>query len=503
MGLKLNFQQNNKRIFSILLLAFFVITPLSAAKNSKSCEYRAFSIKTSDKITNIDLLTQIADTCNFTVLIKDAYAKEALRNNLNGVNIKNLSLNELFDLLIGDSDLYYTFDNDVLKISSLKTKIFRIDYITSVRNGTAVLNASVDATPQAEGGKRAINGDNKITSNDSFDFWSKISSELTSVLNTGADKYKADAPIVNPNAGIITITATKKQLERVGNYIKILRDRLHKQVLINVKILSVDLQNKSSNGIDWKKFNLSLGNPIDSTTGSTTPIANFTANGTGNPLKSINFTNSYTVVSKNLFNMAGLIDFLATHGNTKVVSSPKVLSLNNQQALITVGDNINYRVPEQSTSNTANAPTVQSYKNYSIFIGVLLNITPEISDNNEIILRINPSVSNFKYPADDGKQTNPREIAPDTSEKKLSTVVRIKNGNTIILGGLITNSKGKTHSSVPVLSEIPLLGAAFRHTGNSLTSQELIFVITPTIIGVKGTTKTSLRQLGFSKRIYE
>jgi len=495
MGLKSNFQQNNKKIFSILLFAFIAITPLSAAKNNKSCEFRTFNIKTSNKVTNIDLLTQIADACNFTVLIKDDYAKEALKNNLDGVNIKNMSLNELFDLLIGDSDLYYTFDNDILKISSLKTKIFRIDYITSVRNGTAVLNASVDATPTEQGGTKTVNGDNKITSNDSFDFWSKISSELTSVLNTGADKYKASAPIINPNAGIITITATKKQLDRVEKYIKILRDRLHKQVLIDVKILSVDLQNKSSNGIDWSKFKLSLD-------GSLTHDAN---NGAGtNTLNNLNITNTYTVVSKNIFTMTGLIDFLATHGDTKVVSSPKVLSLNNQQALITVGDNINYRVPQDTTNNAAaTSTTTTTYKNYSIFIGVLLNITPEISDNNEIILRINPSVSNFKYTEDDGKQIAPREIAPDTSEKKLSTVVRIKNGNTIILGGLITNSKGKTHSSVPILSEIPLLGAAFRHTGDSLTSQELIFVITPKIIGAKGVTKTSLRELGFSKRIYE
>ncbi|NOX16177.1 MAG: pilus (MSHA type) biogenesis protein MshL [Epsilonproteobacteria bacterium] len=492
---KLNFHQNNKTIFSFLFLIFFAFSPLNAAKNNKSCEYRAFNIKTSDKVSNIELLKQIADTCNFTILIKDDYAKEALKNNLEGVNIKNLSLNELFDLLIGDNDLYYTYKNNILQISSLKTKIFRIDYITSVRNGTAVLNASVDATPTAEGGKRIENGDNKITSNDTFDFWSKITSELTAVLNTGADKYKAAAPIVNANAGIITITATKRQLQRIDKYIKTLRKRLHKQVLIDVKILSsVDLENKSSNGIDWSKFSLSLDNSAD-----------FTSNGVGtNPLKALAYTNSYTIVSKNLFNMTGLIDFLSTHGNTKVVSSPKILSLNNQQALITVGDNINYRVPEDTTNNsTAASTTVTTYKNYSIFIGVLLNITPEISDNNEVILRINPSVSNFKYAGDDGKQTAPREIAPDTSEKKLSTVVRIKNGNTIILGGLITNSKGKTHTNVPILSEIPLLGAAFKHTGDSLTSQELIFVITPTIIGVEGVTKISLRKLGFSKRIYE
>ncbi len=493
MSLRLNFHQNNKRLFVLVVLACFAVFPLYAAKNNKSCEYRTFSIKTNDKVSNMDILSQLADSCNFTIITKDDFAKEILKKNLDSVNIKDLSLDEIFKLLIGENDLYYKFNQNFLRISSLNTRIFNIDYITSVRNGTAVLNASVDATPTEEGGTRSINGDNKITSNDKFDFWAKISNELTAVLNTAEDKYKADKPIINPSAGIITITATKKQLDRVDKYIKILRKRLHKQVLINVSILSVSLENKSSTGIDWSKFNLSLNNS-----------ANFHSVGTGtNPLKALNYTNTYTVISDNIFSMSGLIDFLSTYGNTKTVSSPKVLTLNNQQALITVGDNINYRVPEDSTSNTSNAPTVTTYKNYSIFIGVLLNITPEISNNGEVILRINPSVSNFKYAEDDGKQTVPREIAPDTSEKKLSTVVRVKDGSTIILGGLITNSRGKDNSSVPLLSDIPILGNAFKHTGDSLTSQELIFVITPKIIGARGVTKTSLRELGFSKRMYE
>ena len=493
MSLKSNFHQNNNKLLSLIILLTLVTFPLYATKNSKSCEYRAFTIKTDNSVSNIDLLSQIADSCNFTIVIKDDIAKKILQKNLDGVNIKNLSLNELFELLIRENDLYFTFDKDFLVISALKTKIFNLDYITSVRNGTSILNASVDATPTAEGGKRSVNNDNSIKSNDSFDFWSKISSELTSVLNTAQDKYKADKPIINPNAGIITITATRKQLDRVENYIEVLRKRLHKQVLINVSILSVDLENKSNKGIDWSQFNLSLGANAD-----------YNVNGVGtSPLNSINYANTYTVISQNLFSMSGLIDFLATKGDTKVVSSPKVLTLNNQQALITVGDNINYRVPQDTTNNASSSTvTTTTYKNYSIFIGVLLNITPEISNNNEIILRINPSVSNFKYTADDGKQTAPREIAPDTSEKKLSTVVRVKDGSTIILGGLITNSKGKADSSVPLLGNIPLLGNAFRHTGDSLTSQELIFVITPKIIGDRGTTKTSLRELGFSKRIY-
>ena len=174
MGLDSNFHQSKKIIFSFIFLACFALLPLQAANSIKSCEYRTFSIKTNSKVSNIDLLSQIADSCNFTVLIKDDFAREILKKKLDGVNIKDSSLNELFKLLIEENDLYYSFNEDFLKISSLKTKIFNIDYITSIRNGTAVLNASVDATPTEEGGKRAVNGDNKITSNDSFDFWSKF-----------------------------------------------------------------------------------------------------------------------------------------------------------------------------------------------------------------------------------------------------------------------------------------------------------------------------------------
>ncbi len=120
-------------------------------------------------------------------------------------------------------------------------------------------------------------------------------------------------------------------------------------------------------------------------------------------------------------------------------------------------------------------------------------------------MRINPSVSNFKYADDDARRVDgdAREIAPDTSEKKLSTVVKVKDGSTIILGGLIANSKGKQDSSVPLLSGIPLLGEAFKHSADTLSTSELVFVITPRIIGEKGTDKATLRDLGFSQKIYE
>lgn len=499
-------------IVAILAIGLSNIT-LNAAGSikTKSCEYRTFNIKTNNKATGSELLSELAEVCDFSIVVKDGEAEKILAKNLSGINIKNLSLDEIFQIVIFDNDLFYTYDKNFLKISALSTKSFKVDYITSVREGKAVLNASVDSAPTEEGGKRdaTAQSQNIISSNDTFDFWKTIATELTSVLNSGAETYKAQAPIINANAGMITITATKKQLDRASDYVELMKERLHRQVLIDVSIISVALNNTNRTGVDWSKFSLGFNSSSiynNSNQGQTGHL-NTSTNPSNYDTGITRNANNLTVVNDIAFSVAGLIDFLGSNGETKVVSSPKVLTLNNQQALITVGDNINYRVPETTTaaSTTGSATLGTTYTNYSIFIGVLLNITPEISENNEIILRINPSVSNFKYADDDARRQSgdAREIAPDTSEKKLSTVVKVKDGSTIILGGLIANNKGKQDSSVPLLSSIPLLGEAFKHSEDTLSTSELVFVITPKIIGTKGTDKATLKDLGFSQKIYE
>lgn len=497
-------------IIAIAAIAMIALSPIQAAEKNKTCEYRTFNIKTNNKATGAELLAELGEVCDFSIVIKDPEAEKILAKNLNGINIKNLSLDEVFQLVIQDNDLFYTYDKNYLKISALSTKSFKVDYISSIREGKAVINASVDATPVEATGSGTKNttsqSQNTISSNESFDFWKTISTELTSVLNTGGENYKAAAPIINANAGMITVTATKKQLDRVSDYIDLLKDRLHRQVLIDVSIISVALSSSNKTGVDWSKFSLSFNSNALFNNSNQGALSNSNPqtlyNSSGSSVSSN--LNNLTVVNDAVFSITGLIDFLGSSGDTKVVSSPKVLTMNNQQALITVGDNINYRIPEDTTNTATTTTTLTTtYTNYSIFIGVLLNITPEISEDNEIILRINPSVSNFKYSSDDAKTTSPREIAPDTQEKKLSTVVKVKDGSTIILGGLIATTKGKEESSVPLLSSIPLLGEAFKHSADTIATNELVFVITPRIIGTKGTDKATLKDLGYSQKIYE
>ncbi|WP_458701519.1 pilus (MSHA type) biogenesis protein MshL [Sulfurospirillum sp. 1307] len=496
MLVKSNFLQSKYYIFFIALLAI-LIQPSNVYAN-KSCDYRVFNIKTSDKVTSLELLSQLADSCDFSLVIKDNFAADLVKKELYGVNIKNMTLEEIFDLLISDNDLYYEYNKNFLKISALQTRTFKVDYITSVRQGTANIDASVDikvtegdTTTAATG-----NGDNVITSNDTFDFWGTVQNEILSMMNTGEEDYVAKAPIVNQNAGLITVTGTKNQLDRVATYIDDLQDRLHKQVLIDVSIYSVLLNNANERGINWSKFNLNLThdssftNSASNTAQDQTPISS-----------NLVFNNTIVTSTEAAFSVAGLIDFLDTNGVTKVVSSPKVLTMNNQPAIITVGDNINYRIAQQTDNTDTNSVTV-TYNNYSIFVGVLLNITPEITNDGQIILRINPSVSSLKNESD--LSTNSiREIAPDTKERKLSTVVKVHNGNTIILGGLIARSVSNDRSHVPVLGDIPIFGEAFKYKGTSEATTELVFVITPRLIGPKDDTKATLKDLGFSKKIYE
>ena len=202
-------------------------------------------------------------------------------------------------------------------------------------------------------------------------------------------------------------------------------------------------------------------------------------------------------------NLEGVINFLETKGNSKVISSPKVMTMNNQQAIISVGDNINYQITSSNVSSDTGTTVTQDVTQYSTFIGILLNILPEVSDDGKIMLRINPSLNTFKYQEDNVRQTAARSIAPDTLQKKLSTVVQVNSGDTIVLGGLISQETGKNVNKVPVLGDIPAIGYLFKNVKDSLRDTELVFIITPKVVNINetGNVKDSLKSLGYSDGI--
>lgn len=507
-----------------LALSLILALGLSTGLNASTCDKRAFNISITDTVTLSDILTQLSDTCNFSIVAKDAIAAEALKKELAGVSIKNLSLREVFNILINENNLGYEFNNQALMVSALQTKTFKIDYITSIREGSAIVRASTDSSPKEFDAERntEVIDDNVIKATEKFDFWANVSDEITYILNNGTEKYEAIPPIINQNAGLVTVTATKAQLKRVDEYIKELQRRLKRQVMLDVTIIEVQLNNSYTKGIDWSKFelgfntyvdnrstpsNFNFGNPVGPRTLNIIPDGDSSKYGrlsTQGWSGKASTSNGVWAIGANLnFNINGAINFLETKGKTKVISNPKVMTLNNQQAIITVGDIFNYILIESKNSSDSSTTVSENRKMYSTFIGILLNITPEISDQNKIMLRINPSLSELKYKEDDRRQDTPRGIAPDTREKKVSTVITVNDGDTVILGGMIAQSKDKKNTNVPVLSNIPLVGNLFKSTGDILSTTELVFIITPRLMdNTNVNIADSLKELGYSKSLY-
>ena len=220
------------------LIAKSTIALLAISLNANSinnCEYKTFDIQINDSVTIIEAVNQISQMCNLSVIVKDAQGNALLSDTLYNVNLKNTTLDNALKLIVGENNIFYSLNGNILQLSGIDTKTFFVDYITSVREGTATLNASVSNNPVEEGSDRNITtiSDNEIKVREQFDFWQALDAELEKILNNGSEAYNAQAPIINHKAGLITVTATSSQLKRVEEYLDNLKNRLHKQVLID------------------------------------------------------------------------------------------------------------------------------------------------------------------------------------------------------------------------------------------------------------------------------
>ncbi|MCR6572099.1 pilus (MSHA type) biogenesis protein MshL [Campylobacter insulaenigrae] len=459
----------------IIILLFISLCSVNIFANS--CYKRVFDISIDSKGTLLEILNELGKECGFSVVIKDELARNKLNIDQNYLHIRKMSLREIFDLLLKENNLAYEYEKNILKIYGTIIKTFKVHYISSIREGQSITKASVDSRPrQGEYDHSNKEADNLVISTDKFDFWANITEEIQALLDENTAK-----PIVNTNAGIITLKATPYEITRIQNYLDDLNKRLKKQVLIEVSIVAVHLNKSHSNGINWQEFAFRLNGDDN----------NFVINKGG--IKNINL--------KANVDTKAILNLLQENGKTIVLSNPKLTALNNQQAIISIGDTINYQVKE-SSKGTENGTTIsETYNNYSIFVGILLNILPEISDDHKIMLRINPSLSDLKYSVDNHHQNKPRNIAPDTIQKKLSTVVEVEDSQTLILGGLISKNSLNNQNEINILSKIPIFGLLFQGKQNIEDTSEIVFIIKPTIIH-ENKKILNLKELGFENENY-
>jgi len=507
--------KNNLRNFLIIGVLFSILTTLPSKANS--CESQLFTATLNSALTIADVIENLADECGLTLIVKDSEAKKKLSDKLYYVKLNNASLNEFLDIILVDNDISYTLEDSILKISYLNTQTFKLDYISGDRKGKS--NAHVTIANSGKEGKGGSSGGGggtgsktgvSIESSDDFKFWSKIKKEIHSLLNRPEDEYKAPVPIINPEGGMITVTGTAKQINRVSTYISNLIKQLKSQVLIDVKILSVTFDDSYSTGIDWNQLYSFQNMAIASASMLQNNISTLTSENSGGDLSIGDITSesgtepkkSGAIITRGSVKINNIVKFLKTQGDVKSISNPKILTLNNQPALISVGNELFYKITSTSILQGASGGGSQQSGETidSVFAGILLDITPEISEDGSITLKINPSISDtLNTVSRDGDGS--RNIPPDLSRKQISSVVTLQDGEHVILGGLISSKTGKKISKVPLLGDIPLLEYLFKHETKIENVDELVLIITPHII--KTNKELSLEDLGYKKLTYE
>jgi general secretion pathway protein D len=487
------------------LLTLFCLGALTNTVNA-DCSYELFSISSTKDTKIVDFIDQLSDECEFSVIVTDPHAEKFLNKKLNKTHLKNLTIEEVLDIVLRENNLSYSLENNILKVSYLTTKVFGIDYILSQRKGSGstdiTLSSSSASGDTASGttstsstttdgqstGTSSSESGIKIESTDEVKFWEELDLELQKVLNRPEDTYSAEAPIINKNAGLITVTATTKQMKRFESYLKSLQDKVQLQVLIDVQLLAVTMSEGKTTGIDWQQLYALQNVTIESKVGS----------GSGTDDSGSSFNPSSYVTIQGGGTLQEVIKFLQTQGDVNSISNPKVLTLNNQPALITAGTEYFYKT-QQSTNQQGTgggvAATTQNDLVQSVFAGVLLDITPEIADDKTITLKINPSLSETRTDMSQTESTE-RQMPPDLTKRQLSSVVTVKDGNRIILGGLINTKNRNKSNKVPILGDIPGLAYLFRYEERIKEVEELVIVIEPHIIH-KENNKLSLADLGY------
>ena len=485
-------------------LATTLFSLLLSSNVMADCSYELFSISSTKNTKIIDFVEQLSDECDFSIIVTDPNAEVFLNSRLNKTNLNNLTIDEVFNIILKENNLSYTLENNILKISYLTTRMFNIDYILSIRKSEGKTNITLSSegagmvsttgtvqTTTADGeldagGGSAGKAGISIESTDEVDFWTELDLEFQKVLNRPQDVYKADAPIINKNAGIITVTATHKQLDRLDRYIRKLQDKVKLQVLIDVQILSVVMSKGRTTGVDWKQLwalqdmNIEYGSKSKSTLGSDRTSESY-----------VTMTGAGT--------LSEVIKFLDTQGDVSSVSNPKVLTLNNQPALITAGTEYFYKILSSQTLAGGNTGTTSQNEDIqSVFAGVLLDITPEIADDDIITLKINPSISEAVDDSFQDTLNSDRTMPPDLQRRQLSSVVTVKDGTRIILGGLINTRKSTSVNKVPILGDIPIISYLFKWEENIKITQELVIILEPHIIK-NAENKISLKDLGYEE----
>ncbi|WP_153108770.1 pilus (MSHA type) biogenesis protein MshL [Propionivibrio limicola] len=426
------------------------------------------------------------------------------------VNLKNVTVKESLETL---RELYgYEFKIQGTRIhilpNALQTRIFQLNYLAGKRQGQTdvrVTSSSLSTTnptntttgttypTTTSGSTNTTIPSSQISTAQNSDFWGDLGKALVSIV--GSENGRA--VIVNPASGVVVVKAFPSDIRAVEQYLKLTQLVVERQVMLEAKILEVSLNEEFQAGINWMAF---AGNNNRYSLGSLNPGTSLNTTGTltstsgGITVDSSNTSAVATQLGQGLFGLAiqtasfaSLLNFLETQGNVQVLSSPRIATVNNQKAVLKVGNddfyvtNVSSTVTSTGTSNvTTPTITLQPF-----FSGIALDVTPQIDAENNVMLHVHPSVSvvteNQKV-IDLGELGTYTLPLASSSVNETDSIVRVQDRNIVAIGGLMKQEQSAGGTGLPGASAASGLGWLFGTKGSYLSKRELVILIKPTII---------------------
>ncbi len=309
---------------------------------------------------------------------------------------------------------------------------------------------------------------------------------------------EAAAVIVNAEAGLVIVRATSRQHEKIQEFLDQVLANAKRQVLIEATIAEVQLNNQYQQGIDWtalrtRGLTTVSGSQISS--GNVTATPSFPPGVIGTPpgslpsAPSVGFPNLLTLAVSRGTNIAGVLQLLESFGTVRVLSSPKLSVLNNQTALLRVVDNIvyfNVQVTLAAGNLNTNAVTATNTTPVTVPVGFVMNVTPQISDNDTILLNVKPTTTRLiKFVNDPNPalaQAGVINQVPQLRMREMESLIKVNSGQIAVLGGLIEDSVNDIEDTIPIINAIPFIGSLFSSRNRNNTKTELVVFLRPIVV---------------------
>lgn len=444
------------------------------------------------------------------------------------VTLRGVTVREALEAI---RDVYgYDFKVDGRRITvyppTLQTRIFSVNYLNAEREGRSEIrvNSGASTVPgvagqgQTAGTAAPVPGglpqqkpfeNSRLTTSSHTDFWTELGNSVRGIVGAGVGRNV----VVSPQAGIVAVRAMPDELRQVESFLKAARISVERQVMLEAKIVEVQLRDGFQSGIDWSVLRghtvggtNSTVDRLSQTTGQVVSSSNRLVNPpNGLPALPILSTpalqdaTAFPAAGNGIFGLVfgtsgfeGVLSFLETQGNTQILSSPRIAALNNQKAVLKVGTDeyfvtgVTGGTISTGTSTSGSTTTLPTIALSSFFSGIALDVMPQIDQGDTITLHVHPSVNSVtevvKQVDLGGSIGVVRLPLPANSTNESDTVVRVTDGNIVAIGGLMQLTAQGTKSGLPGSTNVPLLSNLLGNQQKASSKRELVVLIKPTII---------------------